>query len=336
MNYNLETTYSYGSIKDVSLPNFVMMWGIPGSGKSSYAENIFGDSYTIVSSDILREELFGDINDMDHNGEVFEAMKKRTINTLQKGKNVVYDATNIVYKRRVALLTELKKIKCNKIIHCMIVPFSICLSRNSNRERTVPYMSLYKMRCQTSIPYFYEGWDMIHLHITPITQNHIALYPKDVGYMHRSYNQVNANHTYTLGQHCEFVGDYVKKAINKKEQTQSPYPHKNSIIEAAYMHDIGKAHTQTFKTGDPNAHYYGHEFCGAYESLFYERNQDNTDLLSDILYRAILIQWHMVPYHWEAKDCTNPEKVITKYKNIWGHELFQNIMMIHEADKTCH
>lgn len=336
MTYNLETTYSYGTITDQSLPKFVMMWGIPGSGKSTYIEKHFGDDYTVVSSDIMREELYGDVNDMDHNSEVFDAMRVRTINTLHRGKNVVYDATNLVYKRRVALLNEIKKIKCTKIIHCMVVPFSICLSRNSQRERTVPYMSMYKMRSQTSIPYFYEGWNVIELHITPITSDHIALYPKDVGYMHRSYNQVNANHSYTLGQHCDYVGNHVKQVIAKKEQSISPFPHKNSIIEAAYMHDIGKAHTQTFKSGDPNAHYYGHEYCGAYESLFYERDRDSMDLLSDILYRAVLIQWHMIPYHWESPQCENPDKLITKYKNILGHVLFDEIMMIHEADKSCH
>lgn len=336
MNYNLGITHTYGTIKDRTLPRFVMMWGIPGSGKSTYIEENLMLNHVVVSSDILREELYGDVNDMDHNTEVFEAMKKRTINTLKKGQNVVYDATNLSHKRRTALLNELKKIQCTKIIHCMIVPFSICLSRNSNRERTVPYMAMYKMRCNTSIPYFYEGWDMIQLHITPITPNHTALYPKDVGYMHRAYNQVNMNHKYTLGQHCDHVGSYVKNLISKKEQLVSPFQHKNSIIEAAYMHDIGKVHTQTFKSGDPNAHYYGHELCGAYESLFYERDTNNVDLLSDILYRAVLIQWHMIPYHWESPNCENKEKVMTKYKNMLGHTMFDEIMMIHEADTSGH
>lgn len=336
MKYNLETTYSYGALKDSSLSNFIMMWGLPGSGKSTCIKNKLIGDFVVVSSDALREELYGDVNDMDHNGEVFETMKRRTINALKDGKNVVYDATNLVYKRRVAMLGELKKIPCNKVIHCMVVPFSVCLSRNSKRERTVPYMTMYKMRCQTSIPYFYEGWDMIHLHITPTATDHPALYPKDVGYTYRGFNQVNKHHQYTLGQHCEYVGNYVRKTISKKEQTHTPFPHKNSIIEAAYMHDIGKAHTQSFKSDGANAHYYGHEYSGAYESLFYERNPDNMDLLSDILYRAVLIQWHMVPYHWEALDCKEPEKTIAKYKNIWGDELFKNIMMIHEADNSCH
>ena len=335
MNYNLETTYSYGTIKDPALPNFIMTWGLPGSGKSTCIKNKLRGDFVVVSSDSIREELFDNVNDMDHNTQVFELMRKRTIKNLQEGKNVVYDATNLVYKRRRSLLNDLKKIKCNKIIHCMIVPFSTCLSRNSKRERTVPYMAMYKMRCQTSIPYFYEGWDVIHLNITPMTTITPALYPKDVGYMYRSYNQVNNNHKYTLGDHCQFVGDHVKQSIAKKEQIHGPFPHKNSIIEAAYMHDIGKPHTQTFKSEDSNAHYYGHEFSGAYESLFYERNPDNVDLLSDILYRAILIQWHMVPYHWESPDCNDPEKIIAKYKNIWGHELYENIMLIHEADKSC-
>ena len=61
-------------------PVFTMLMGLPGSGKSTFAnEVVTADSLTsvLISSDSLREELFGDVNDQTHNTEVFEEMHRR-------------------------------------------------------------------------------------------------------------------------------------------------------------------------------------------------------------------------------------------------------------------
>ena len=58
-------------------PIFTMLVGIPGSGKSTWAENnkdIVNE--VIQSSDELRKEL-GDINDQSKNEEVFNILHKR-------------------------------------------------------------------------------------------------------------------------------------------------------------------------------------------------------------------------------------------------------------------
>lgn len=41
---------------------FIMLVGLPGSGKSTYAEKLKEKGYIIHSSDAIREELTGDIN----------------------------------------------------------------------------------------------------------------------------------------------------------------------------------------------------------------------------------------------------------------------------------
>jgi hypothetical protein len=38
---------------------------------------------------------------------------------------------------------------------------------------------------------------------------------------------------------------------------------------------------------------------------------------------------------WE-KDNINGEKTMNKYKKLWGDELFEQIMKLHEADKKAH
>jgi hypothetical protein len=77
---------------------------------------------------------------------------------------------------------------------------------------------------------------------------------------------------------------------------------------------------------DLNCHYYHHNNCGNYDSLFYEHSADH-------LYVAVLIYWHMQPYFWE-KD--NNEKQHDKYRKLWGEELYTDIMKLHAEDLASH
>lgn len=98
-------------------PKFYMLVGLSGSGKSSYN---FKEEVVKISSDALRKELFGDENDQTHNAEVFNELHKRVILNLKNGKNVVYDATNLSRRRRVAFLNNIKYIDCEK--ECIFLP----------------------------------------------------------------------------------------------------------------------------------------------------------------------------------------------------------------------
>lgn len=86
-------------------PYFIQMVGIPGSGKTIKAVELAKEHNAILlSSDAIRAELTGDSSDQTVNDKVFELMFKRTVVALAEGKSVVYDATNINYKRRKGLL----------------------------------------------------------------------------------------------------------------------------------------------------------------------------------------------------------------------------------------
>lgn len=88
-----------------------MMCGLPGSGKSLYAKEISKvKNAKIYSSDELRKEMFGNVSDTKHNSDLFQELHKRIKNELFKGKNVIYDATNLSHKRRKVFLDSLKKI----------------------------------------------------------------------------------------------------------------------------------------------------------------------------------------------------------------------------------
>ena len=78
----------------------VMLVGLPGSGKSTYAGKLKKEGVIIHSSDRVREEL-GDVNDQSKNEEVFRILHKRIKDDLKSGKSVAYDATNLNRKRRI-------------------------------------------------------------------------------------------------------------------------------------------------------------------------------------------------------------------------------------------
>ena len=81
------------------MTKFIMMVGLPGSGKSLRAKNLAVKENAIIhSSDNLRQELFGDKNTQDNNEELFKELHRRIKHDLKGEQNVIYDATNISYK----------------------------------------------------------------------------------------------------------------------------------------------------------------------------------------------------------------------------------------------
>ena len=77
--------------------------GLPGSGKSTKAEEFkrfYGESVEVVSTDAIREEVFGDIHTQEHNTEVFNIAYKRIKEFSETKEVVIFDATNTTMKSR--------------------------------------------------------------------------------------------------------------------------------------------------------------------------------------------------------------------------------------------
>ena len=149
------------------MQKFLMTIGLPGSGKSTYSEELINSidtTWIIVSSDSIRETVFGDVNNQSHNGEVFNIMFNRTKKGLKEGHSVYYDATNLSSKRRIGLIKELKKIAGDFEINCILFApsFEVCLERNMNRDRVVPEYAMKRMFKSFEPPHKSEGWDNIY------------------------------------------------------------------------------------------------------------------------------------------------------------------------------
>ena len=303
-------------------PLFIMMCGLPCSGKSTMSIELAKEyNATVFSSDALREELFGDVNEQSRNQELFAELHKRIKDCLKEGKSAIYDACNQHYKNRMAFLAELKNIPCEKICIVMATPYEECLKRSKIRERKVPEYVIKRMYRQFDPPWYYEKWDKIEIEYGEY-ENCFG-WPWDWIESVDDYNQHNSHHDLTLGEHCRQTLRYIDKQAK-------PTIMFSELRSAALLHDCGKVFTKTFTNSNgevtEQAHYYSHEHTGSYDSLFYE-------LACSHLYVAVLIRWHMIAYMWE-KD--NNEKMHNKYKNLWGEQLYNDIMSLHEADKNAH
>ena len=156
------------------MAKLIILCGLPGSGKSYYAEqlvhinNTFTSDEEIVvhSSDAIREELFGDAGSQEDNGRVFELMHKRIREDLKAGKTVIYDATNITRKARKSAIACAHP--TNDTIECHIVwaDYKECILRDSQRDRMVGPAVIDKMLRRWQSPWRDEGFDKIEVCLT--------------------------------------------------------------------------------------------------------------------------------------------------------------------------
>lgn len=115
----------------------VILIGISGSGKSTWAQEQFVESQ-ILSSDTLRGMLTDDVTNQDCSKDAFEVLKSLVELRLSYGKLSVVDATNL---KRPARKTWLELAKLHNVPAVVIyfdVPIQMCLQRQETRDRQVP------------------------------------------------------------------------------------------------------------------------------------------------------------------------------------------------------
>ncbi|MBE9042036.1 AAA family ATPase, partial [Oscillatoriales cyanobacterium LEGE 11467] len=128
---------------------FNFLIGIPGSGKSTFAQQwIEADSsYAIVSTDSIREQLFGD-ESVQGDWKAIEAEVFAQICThIANGTSIIYDATNAKRPWRLGFLQPIQQQlethpKIDDRIEWMAwhldTDIAICKQRNQQRQRIVP------------------------------------------------------------------------------------------------------------------------------------------------------------------------------------------------------
>lgn len=307
------------------MKEFILFCGLSGSGKSSYVttytKELHKDGYNVivVSSDRIREEVYGDINDQTHNSDVFQRVHKIIQQWATKEYNekdtLIIDATNVARKHRVAMLNILKQSR--QSIYCcvyvMATPFDKCVRNDSERGRKVGKNVIFKQLCKFSVPQKFEGWDEVKvIHEQGVDyHNSYELMEKMIG-----VDQSNPHHKYTLFEHC-MKARYIAEAKSNVK----------AFARAAQYHDIGKLFTKTTDK-EGVAHYYNHANVSAYYmmvniDLLYK---DTLDYDIDPMLILFLIENHMLIRDID-KHCSE------KYRKLWGNSWYEDVLFFSSIDE---
>ena len=286
-------------------PVLILLCGIPGSGKTTWAKNYISKNpdFVHLSSDAIRAELYGDENIQGNPVEVFTLMQKKAVESLNAGYNVVYDATSMTRKDRAGIISM-----CPKFTHiqCNIIwaPIETCIERDATRERTVGKEVIDRMLKRFQMPYYDEGIDEINI-IRPENFDWDSYYDCIIDAMKIPHD--NPHHQLDIYNHC-------MEAFNYAVENNFDW----EIREAAYCHDCGKPYVKSFVNTkgelSDTAHYYQHQCVGAWIACGLTFN----------IHTIWLISTHMAPFLNEKY-----------YKNLSPY-LKTMVDRLHECDIQAH
>ena len=306
------------------MPQFVMMVGVAGSGKSTIAAQIAESTNAkIVSSDAIRGEVYGDENCQTDPAKIFEIVHNRVHQYLKNGENVIMDATNLSCKRRMAFLKTLAHIDCEKVCVVVVATPEDIWDRMQYRDRKVPKEVIHRQITQFQCPNYQEGWDVIDIEWTSDSEDCF----KSFRTLWRECDMPHDNSHHRLD-----IEDHMIKASIYAAAAR----HGDSVINSwiARIHDIGKPRVKSFidRNGKTTAeaHYYGHQNYSAYYALIdagYEMYSHRTK--EQVLDDACLIQWHME--HFFRKG-----EALTKFHEMIGPALTARLQILEEADMKAH
>jgi predicted kinase len=142
-----------------SKPRIVLLVGLPGSGKSTWAEGKPG----VLSSDALRELLADDPDNQNIHARVFRVLRDLLKHRLALKRPLTYvDSTNLTpYERR-------PYVKLANLHHAEIeavffdVPTAECIRRSQSRKRVVPQEVIQKMAERLVPPDLKEGFSRVY------------------------------------------------------------------------------------------------------------------------------------------------------------------------------
>lgn len=317
--------------------------GLPASGKTSWVKGFTEDNkdktIDIISSDKIREEIFKDIGDQNHNNEVFDIMKRRTKESLSQGHVAVYEATNISSKRRRALLKELKRYYDKAICLFKYKNLLNCLVDNESRKKRVSSEVIKRMYRDFEIPHKNEGFDEIIVDFDEKTNLYLSNKSKGgIGFLKdellaietyddykRLLCQLGLNqcvdmpqdskwHTLSLSKHMYFCFRAVREY----------HWHDINLVIASMLHDISKPKVRTEDEDKKYAHYYGHENASAYDVIDILLRYVRIDT-EDILEIAWLIGNHM-----RIKKNENTDKLVEKI----GYDNYVKLQILDNADNS--
>lgn len=318
------------------MTKLVMLCGIPGCGKSTFANKLMREEEFIhLSSDGIREEIYGDENEQGNPKEVFEIMHSRMIENLKEGKSVIYDATNTSRKRRRHVLQLLKKIDCKKEIVYFNIGHRTAKILDARRERQVGHHVIDRMYRTMQIPQRHEGWDSVKIVFYNTEGGSLATEEDINNLTFEGFKRIlidleldditidrpqnNPYHNLSIDRHIYKVYEYIR------ENYEGTF--KEELLWVALLHDVGKEHCRKTKDNLYDS-FIGHENVSAQLAMNRLIRLGRHD--KEFILRVVdLVNCHML-YLDESK--------LNKDKKEKGTDLFRVKMLetLRKADKAGH
>lgn len=155
-----------------SLAGLLLLIGLPGSGKSTWATKTLDTvpGGRLISTDHIRADLFG--NEAVQGPwllvwrEVQRRFQQAVIQISQAQlQYVIYDATNTARRQRRRVLDLARAVGFAPPIGIWFdPPLAVCLARNAQRDRNVPEEIIFKMQrqLQGAPPHVNEGFRRLY------------------------------------------------------------------------------------------------------------------------------------------------------------------------------
>jgi predicted kinase len=129
-----------GATLSKRLPRVVVLVGLPGSGKSSWAAR---KGLPTLSSDAMRATLADDATNQTIHKQVFQALRYLLRQRIALGRPVTcVDATHLTPRER---RPYFRLQGCRVEAVYFNTPLAVCLERNSQRDRVVPAEVIERM-----------------------------------------------------------------------------------------------------------------------------------------------------------------------------------------------
>jgi predicted kinase len=131
------------------MASIIRRFPAPWHSDEHWADERAGKYVAVVSSDLIRKELTGDIQDQSQNTEVFRLFYSTIKNHLREGRSVIADSTALDYRSRREFRAIARMMDAE--IHAVVWrDADEAMARNLKRERVVPDDVMLRMKNKLS------------------------------------------------------------------------------------------------------------------------------------------------------------------------------------------